>query len=880
MKKINKVTAGFVSIFVVLWILIVAWVVTLRENSSLFELVKSENQEAILIHKMVHAMHNRTIALYRMLGTEDAFEADEQMLILMDLAEEFIKTRDIVLAGDFTDEEKQLWRDTAPYVTQSQLYTHELLEAINRGDGIKARVILETSVKPNQEMAVSKLNRLISFQNKSIENKFENYNSRNQLAYPFVLGISLILLIIAVMVFFTLRKKESAEKELIKQGERIRALYEISAISGMSVDEQIRETLNFGRALLDTEVAKISLINVSENTNTVTHIVAPDDIMASIQPIQELENTFCSIVYTTELPLALHNVALSEYRNHPSYKKTRIETYAAVPIWVNDRKYGTVCFANRTARSKPFSNTELDLIQLIGRWVSVAIERDISQKIVVEKKEAVAANRAKSEFLATMSHEIRTPLNAIIGFAEASLYLRPDKEQLDRSLQTIVRSGHHLLQVINNILDLSKVESGKMVVELIEESLFAVLQDVDALMRPKAEEKGLSFHLTYNFPLPERIETDPVKLRQILINLCGNAAKFTESGLIKINVAYDVERAKLQLAVIDSGIGLTDEQQAIIFLPFTQADVSTTRKYGGTGLGLSLSRRLVDLLGGELTVKSEIGVGSRFEFEINAGANSRHKLCYAVPEHNAVLETAQVCQENNIGLLGHVLVVDDNLVNQQLLELLLRQHGLEVSFACNGQQALDMIDINQDLYNLILLDMQMPELDGYSTVEILRVKGCYTPVIALTADARIENQERCLESGCNEFLSKPIDRHRLIVLLMKYLPVDATEQDNPFVSRLLIEDPDFARLVNGFILRLPTEVVQIRNCIENQRNEEINFRLHNLRGVAANLGYRQVSGILLSMENVLKMNDPQQLCELLGSLEEAVGQLLPTKLHS
>ena len=528
--KIHRINAGFIGIFVVLVIMLLFWSVSIYKNTQLLGFVLSENKEALLIHRMVHSMHNRTIALYRMMATEDAFELDEQLIEFMHLAEDFRKTSAEVLTGDFSAEEKQRWDEAMPLVNQSQQLTQEVMELIANAQIPEARKLLGNKIIPAQELIVKKLNSVIQQQMSEVDETLLQFRNTNNKSYGFVVTLFIIIFAIAAMIMITVRKKHSVESELIRQGERIRALYEISAMSGASIDEQIYETLEFGRALLDAEMAKVSLVDPVAATCTLTHIVASDDVKQLVAEVQPVSRTLCSVAYNTERPLLLSKIGQSSYNRHPGYLSTGFETYAVAPIWVNDEKYGTVAFAHRQAREQSFSATDIDLIQLIAKWISVSIERENAHQLELEKKEAVAANEAKSNFLANMSHEIRTPLNAIIGFAEAALYTKTSRDELDRSLQIIVHSSHHLLDLLNNILDISKVESGAMEIEQMQCSLFEIFAEVEMLMRSKIVEKGLEFKLDYQFPLPAKINTDPVKLKQILFNLCSNALKFTEQG--------------------------------------------------------------------------------------------------------------------------------------------------------------------------------------------------------------------------------------------------------------------------------------------------------------------------------------------------------------
>ncbi|MDH5259307.1 MAG: GAF domain-containing protein, partial [Gammaproteobacteria bacterium] len=554
--KIDRVNVGFISMFTLLIVLLLIWGVSIYRNTGLLEYVLTENKEALLIHKMAHATQNRTITLYRMIASKDVYEADEEMLSFMSLVESFMKVRKRVQAGDYSLQEKQLWNESMRAIRRLQQVTSEVMDLVADEKIERAKILLESGVRPGQELAVDSLNKLVQVQMAEIDEDFEQFKGSSTINYIFVIILVIALFKISLMVLQTLQKKHKAESELIRQGERIRTLYEISAISGMSFDEQIKETLNFGRALMDAELAKVSRLDLVAGTNTILHIVVPDDLGLTIPSVQPIQNTLCGVVFDSEKPLALNNVAESEYKDHPSCNDNCFETYAAVPIYVDNEKYGTVCFASREPRKEVFTSTEIDLINLIGRWIGVSIERQNSEMLELEKKEAIAANEAKSNFLANMSHEIRTPLNAIIGFAEASLYTKPSQQELESSLHTIVHSGQHLLQLINNILDLSKVESGHMAVEYLDCSLFKILADVELLMRPEIDQKGLHFELKYIFPLPDKIYTDPIKLKQILINLCSNAIKFTEKGKVEVEVSFKKNQQSVNMAVIDSGIGM------------------------------------------------------------------------------------------------------------------------------------------------------------------------------------------------------------------------------------------------------------------------------------------------------------------------------------
>lgn len=403
----------------------------------------------------------------------------------------------------------------------------------------------------------------------------------------------------------------------------------------------------------------------------------------------------------------------------------------------------------------------------------LGIHLDI-QSLREATEHAHAANNLKSEFLANMSHEIRTPLTAILGYID--LIDRGEIEPTDAAL-TIRSNADMLLTIVNDVLDVSKLESGQLAIECVACNPIAITQEVLKLLSIRSKDKGLDIELGFDTPIPEQIETDPSRLRQILINLIGNAIKFTHEGHIAVRLAHNTEEKLLHFRVIDTGVGMTEEQLELIraFNPFVQADSSTARQYGGSGLGLRISSKLTALLGGELKIKSMIGEGSVFEATISTG-DARSTLLSEQPDIAHVSSTNPDPKSNQPVTPtkrlenARILVVEDGADNQALIQHHLSREHAECYHAHNGEECIEMItgddsNVNPDL---ILMDIHMPGLDGYETTRRLRDSGIRCPIIALTAHAGIHHRRLCIDVGCDEFLTKPIDFDELISICESY----------------------------------------------------------------------------------------------------------------
>jgi len=458
----------------------------------------------------------------------------------------------------------------------------------------------------------------------------------------------------------------------------------------------------------------------------------------------------------------------------------------------DDRDAAIACFQDAVRGTAPF-DTVFRVVRPDGATVYIRAAATViragdgraTQVIgvnwdVTETEEArgaaLAASAAKSEFLANMSHEIRTPMTAILGYA--ALLAQQDEDEVgpkDRAeyIETIRRNGEHLIAVINDVLDISKIEAGKMSVESVETSPVRIVEEVVSLMSVKASAKGVTLDAAFDTEMPEVVGSDPVRLRQILMNLVGNAIKFTEVGSVTIRGAFDASAARLRFEIHDTGIGISNENLGRIFDAFQQADSSTTRRFGGSGLGLCISRRLARMLGGDINVRSTPGQGSVFTAEIAAGQADTIEMVSPAEAHsraNRGHRTESAEAERPLEGL-RILLVEDGPDNQRLITFHLKKAGATVTPVDNGRLAIQALTADGSLdgplkdqpdFDLIITDMQMPEMDGYEAARRLREKGCRIPIVALTAHAMSGDEQRCLDAGCTAYATKPIEREALL----------------------------------------------------------------------------------------------------------------------
>ncbi len=474
-----------------------------------------------------------------------------------------------------------------------------------------------------------------------------------------------------------------------------------------------------------------------------------------------------------------------------------------------------------------------------------------TQDLAIARDQALAASQTKSAFIANVSHEIRTPLTPIIGFAEALLHGSDSEQHREQSLRTIIRNGKHLSRIINEILDLSKIEANSLDVESIPVDIFEVLADVRSIADMLVQEKGLIFEIQHQFPLPAMIFSDPTRIKQILMNLVTNAIKFTGKGRVAVGTHYNKAARQLELVVTDTGVGIEKDKIDRLFRPFSQADYSTTREFGGTGLGLYISKRLARLLGGDITLDSVSGVGTRCVVTLSVGVDEP-ELIYSSPlvptndRRPTSLDAVRLC--------GRLLLAEDSPDIQRLMLHSLSRTGLEVTAVGNGALAVEAALAGD--FQLILMDMQMPVMGGMEAVTLLRNAGYKAPIVALTANAMKEDRERYQQVGCDGFLSKPVDQEQLRQVLQEFFPGPdvTTDQARSGESE---EDEKYLELVGRFIDGLEEYGTRMAVALDESRFDVVRDLAHQLKGMGGSFGYPAVTERAAELEVCLRSDDQQ-----------------------
>ncbi|MBF0383388.1 MAG: PAS domain S-box protein [Magnetococcales bacterium] len=540
----------------------------------------------------------------------------------------------------------------------------------------------------------------------------------------------------------------------------------------------------------------------------------------------------------------------------------------------------------------------------VGFLSDITKQKKAEQELVEAKEDAIAGAKAKSAFMANMSHEIRTPMNAIIGFAEVIINSEELSQQNSKHAGTILNSAKSLLRIINDILDVSKLESGKFSLESICFNLHNALIDMLRTIEHQATEKNIALRLEYDTSLEKRFIGDPTRLRQIFLNLVGNSIKFTEKGEITVSVKPTSQLEILQISVVDTGIGMSPDQIKNIFQAFSQADESTTRRFGGTGLGTSISKQIVEQMGGSIWVESALGEGSTFHFTT--------KLKLATKTEDCLFEDgAAIASEYVSPRLFKILLAEDIIANATLAILRLEQQGHTVFWAKNGREVITESQNNS--YDIILMDIMMPELDGLdATIEIRKLEEktkTNIAIIALTASVMQENHLKCRNAGMDDVVAKPIDFNQLFSTMEKVVPEGVGRQNTSNITKIgPKKDLDFTPLTGiiNYEKALKTwqdETVYAKSLISFSQDcynyttdletflskspldrESAKRVAHTLKGVAGNLGIEEISKMAAGIESQLKTDGQivkkSSMDELRKSIESIVSVINTLKVDN
>ncbi|KAF2336923.1 GAF domain-containing hybrid sensor histidine kinase/response regulator [Flavobacterium daemonense] len=500
----------------------------------------------------------------------------------------------------------------------------------------------------------------------------------------------------------------------------------------------------------------------------------------------------------------------------------KVRFYAGVPLTTPDGfNIGTICAIDHV--TKTLDENQRNALSIIAKHVINQLEIQTKNiELAAQKKIAERAVFAKDSFLANMSHEIRTPLNAIIGFTDLLAQTELDETQRDY-IDSVQIAGENLLLIVNDILDLSKIESGNLAIDSEPFNLKKTLKHVYNLLKVKVP-KEVEFNLFLDADMPETVVGDQVRLNQILVNLIGNALKFTHDGEVTVSVKKVEETEdhySLRFSVKDTGIGIPEDKLKTIFERFTQAEESTTRRFGGTGLGLNIVKQLVELQNAQIQVKSKEGRGSEFFFILN------------YKKASAIVAPVKPLSKNELGNLK-ILLCEDNILNQKLVRSVIQNFGFELDIAENGEEGIELL--SQNKYDLILMDLQMPVKDGYQTTEYIRNEmNLNIPIIAMTAHSLVGEQERCYKVGMNAYVPKPFKQAVLLKTIKTVMSQDLEQEkkriiDFSILDEMACDDPNFRKeMINLFIEKIPAQTEQLAEAFKNNEHDTVKKMAHNMK---------------------------------------------------
>jgi signal transduction histidine kinase/HPt (histidine-containing phosphotransfer) domain-containing protein/ActR/RegA family two-component response regulator len=795
-------------------------------NSELENVVSINNVKTRLASHMRDSLRDRAMLMHNIVVSIDPWEKDALFLQFQEYGERYAKARAELIVMLNTPEEMKLMREIDTIIVSNQPVMFSVVEAALDENNYGALTLLQEEAIPLQNLLVAALDNMTNLQRKANEaalgKTFKAYQATRNLML--VLGI-IATLLATVVALLVGRRMLTQTRQLGTEKQKYQTLFETNSDAVVILDD---------KGFTDCNPATLSLFGV-------------DSVASFLRiPISQLG----APVQTngmTAYDHAMQNIARARQQGH------------AVMDWEGRRQDGSAFSAE----------IAMHAMELEGRPVIQAIMRDVSERRAAEaakeaaREAALQMAHAKSEFVANVSHEIRTPMHGILGMSGLLLKTSLDGRQREY-VATLKSSAESLLTIINDILDFSKIEAGKLSIEAVPFSPAALLQGVAGLFQARVMEKNLRLMLTVPDDSPPALLGDPTRIRQILLNLVDNAIKFTHQGEVELSASFETIKGEIgcRFTVRDSGIGMSTETQARLFQAFSQADSSTTRRYGGTGLGLAVSKQLAELMGGRLLVDSEPGKGSCFT------------LMLMLPP--TTLPLAELPAQPVVQLQGRILVVEDHPVNQKVLEHQLREMGLQYAVCASGTQALQLLQT--EVFDLVLMDWQMPEMDGLEATRRIRQLPTdvrHIPIIALTANASSSFRETCLAAGANDYMSKPYGEAALSALLAQWLP-----QPRPVVAHPPLLDlpalharyPGNPGLVQDLeaVFRSTTEasLAALKHAIEQGDAGSCRKEAHALKGAAASVMASAIQAGAARIELSVQNGDFAAAAAELAELEE------------
>lgn len=794
-----------------------------RLNAELENVVAVNNVKTRLASQMRDTLRDRAVLMHNIVVSIDPWEKDAMFQQFLVYGERYAKYRSQLLAMLDKPEEKRLMSALDAITFSNQPIMFQVVDSALDQNNYGALTLLQKEAIPLQYRLVDALDKMTRLQREANEaalgKTYTAYQDTRKLMLMLSIAATLLAVLLAVLVS---RSMLTQTRRLETEKQKYKTLFETNSDAVVILDDH---------GFTDCNPATLTLFGM-DSVDTFLHT-----------PIPQLGT-----------PIQANGLSAYDHAMQ-TIGRARSEGHATMD-WQGRRHDGSLFSAE----------IALHAMQLEGRPVIQAIMRDVSERRAAEaareaaREAALRMARAKSEFVANVSHEIRTPMHGILGMSGLLLKTPLDGRQRDY-VSTLKNSAESLLAVINDILDFSKIEAGKLAIEQIPFSPVALAQGVVALFQARALEKNLHLTLTVPDDPPAALLGDPTRIRQILLNLVDNAIKFTPHGAIEVRLEFETIHGEIgcRFSVRDSGIGISQEAQRHLFQAFTQADASTTRRYGGTGLGLAVSSQLATLMQGRITVESAPGEGSCFTLRLMLPPTT--------------LPLATLPASSPIQLHGRILMVEDHPVNQKVLAHQLREMGLRHTVASSGQAALERLAAEP--FDLVLMDWQMPEMDGLEATRRIRRLPTdirHIPIVALTANASAGFREECLAAGANDYLAKPYTEAALAAVLAQWLaPAVATRAPLLDLAALHARYPDNPGLVDElatmFVATTEASIDALRHSIAEGQADLSRREAHALKGAAASVMASAIQACAARIEASVQRGDFVDAAAELATLE-------------